>query len=50
MKMGINYLLCKLRGHKVPYMIEAWDNKQGNKKSFYICRRCLTAVGEKYYV
>ena len=46
----IQKFLCKVNGHKTPYIVEAWETKQGVKRSFYLCRRCLDLCGEKSYV
>ena len=46
----INKLICKIRGHNTsPPIMEAWASKQGSKRTFYLCRRCLSPVGEKTY-
>ena len=46
----INRILCKMWGHNSsPPIIEAWASKQGKKQTAYLCRRCLTKLGEKYY-
>ncbi len=46
----IDRVLCKLWGHSAsPPIIEAWASKNGRKQSNYLCRRCLSPVGEKHY-
>jgi len=43
-------LVCRIVGHskEIP-ILEAWASKMGKKKSYYLCRRCLDPIGEKYY-
>jgi hypothetical protein len=46
----IKFIACLILDHDTnPPIIEAWASKQGSKKIYYICRRCLKRIGEKYY-
>ena len=46
----LKFITCLVLGHDTnPPIIEAWASKQGSKKIYYICRRCLKRIGEKYY-
>ena len=45
----LNALVCKIRGHNPNPLIEAWESKYGQKRSYYVCRRCLVSIGEKPY-
>ena len=46
----IKKLTCRLTGHSdsTP-IIEVWASKRGNKRAYYLCRRCGIQIGEKSY-